>query len=106
MRNRFGLDVSYITSGLKILVRDADNYRPDEMGRALRRFANVADPQPEPTSAVPEGYALVPVEPTEAMVSAGYGALPDCSCTEGDMWRAKLVYKAMLAAAPQQGGEG
>ena len=49
------------------------------------------------------GMVIVPVEPTDEMVDAGYGALPDCKCTEGDKWRAKLGYKAMLAATKEKG---
>ena len=51
-----------------------------------------------------EGWQLVPVEPNKKMKNAGYGALPDCGCTEGAYWRAGLVYKAMLAAAPDSAG--
>lgn len=50
-----------------------------------------------PAVAVPEGYALVPVEPTPEMVAAG---------AEGDSQfydHASFVYRAMLAAA-QKGG--
>lgn len=47
----------------------------------------------QPAPVVPEGWKLVPVEPTPAMLRAGVyvavGALP--------------IYKAMLAAAPAQG---
>lgn len=49
--------------------------------------------------AVPAGYALVPVEPTEAMLDAGHAAawrrIPSCF----DMTDAEIVYRAMLAAA-------
>lgn len=48
-----------------------------------------------PAVAVPDGYALVPIEPTPEMVSAG---------TESDSQfyeHAEFVYRAMLAAAPQ-----
>ena len=56
----------------------------------------------QPAAAVPEGYALVPVEPTEAMLDAGHAAawrrIPSCF----DMTDAEIVYRAMLAAAPEQ----
>lgn len=42
--------------------------------------------------AVPEGYALVPIEPTENMIAA-----------TGNLAIAKLVYRDMIAAAPKQG---
>jgi len=51
---------------------------------------------------VPDGYALVPVEPTEAMLDAGHAAawrrIPSCF----DMTDAEIVYRAMLAAALAQ----
>ncbi len=51
------------------------------------------------TRAVPEGMALVPVEPTEAMVFSAF-------CDDDDMHSGELyrkVYKAMLQAA--EGGD-
>ena len=52
-----------------------------------------------PPAAMPAGYALVPVEPTEAMLDAGHAAawrrIPSCF----DMTDAEIVYRAMLAAA-------
>ena len=45
------------------------------------------------------GKVLVPVEPTQKMIDAGYGAMPDCKCTDGQKWRAALVFKAMLTAS-------
>ena len=41
--NRYGLDASYLQQKLELLLRDADNYTPDEMARALARLAVVAD---------------------------------------------------------------
>lgn len=50
---------------------------------------------------IPEGYALVPIEPTEEMVSATYGngkcGSSWCSC------KIEQIYKTMLSAA-QKGG--
>lgn len=42
-KNRYGLDVHYFKNNLKKLLRDIDNYKPDEMARALTRLAVVAD---------------------------------------------------------------
>ena len=44
---------------------------------------------------VPEGWQLVPKEPTDEMVLAGIGRRPSESA----------IYLAMLAAAPQPGGK-
>lgn len=47
---------------------------------------------------IPNGWVMVPVEPTEAMINAYRGALYSgesaVSCID--------LYKAMIAAAPQQ----
>ena len=48
---------------------------------------------------VPEGYVLVPKEPTEAMIEAGYLAV---MATPVDEERpAKVCYKAMIEAAQE-----
>jgi hypothetical protein len=41
-KNRHGLDTGYIGKNLDVLHRDIENYTPAEMGRALRRLADVA----------------------------------------------------------------
>ncbi|WP_312158066.1 hypothetical protein [Pantoea piersonii] len=62
-----------------------------------------------------EGWQLVPVEPTENMVIAGFESEPDESFSTDEEWeayeamsgcqqaahRAKLCYAAMLAASPE-----
>jgi len=64
--------------------------------------------------AVPEGWKLVPVEPTLDMVTSGFESAPDEFFSPGEDWdtyaamtgcqkaahRARLCYAAMLAAAP------
>lgn len=49
---------------------------------------------------VPEGWKLVPVEPTEEMVDAGVDAECPPGC-EGAVEEVVFTYRAMLAAAPQ-----
>ena len=52
---------------------------------------------------VPEGYALVPIEPTEEMEEKGHKAMCDayeCGCL------AENIYKAMLSVAPHPTGDG
>jgi hypothetical protein len=53
---------------------------------------------------VPEGWKLVPVEPTIAMIQAGENARK----SDARPWAASAIYAAMLAAAPaaQQGEQG
>ncbi len=70
----------------------SDPITPDMLAEAIRRFC--ADAQP--VAAVPAGWKLVPVEPTQAMNNAGLSAV--------NQYGKRLVwetYKAMLAAAPQ-----
>ena len=42
--NRYFLDAGYLGKNLVILLRDIENYKPEEMGRALRRLADAVDP--------------------------------------------------------------
>jgi hypothetical protein len=51
---------------------------------------------------IPEGWELVPVEPTPAMEEAGGGAIAwDSSMYGGEIDKAVIdIYRAMLAAAP------
>ena len=47
MTNEYGLDVDYFKKNLQQIVRDANNYTPGEMKRALKRLAKVAKHQSE-----------------------------------------------------------
>ncbi|MHA7937274.1 hypothetical protein ACX928_03245 [Enterobacter roggenkampii] len=65
---------------------------------------------------IPDGYALVPVEPTEDMIVEGFESWPDEFFSDTEVWEAflemsgcqqsahlaKLCWAAMIAAAPQQ----
>ncbi len=70
------------------------------------------------SAVIPDGYALVPVEPTEDMVIHGFESVPHplfqpadwdkyqtMSGCEQAAHRAKLCWAAMIAAAPQQEAE-
>ncbi|EPU5292002.1 hypothetical protein ACVXRV_004309 [Enterobacter roggenkampii] len=64
---------------------------------------------------IPDGWALVPVEPTEDMIVNGFESEPDESFSDAEVWeaydamsgcqqaahRAKLCWSAMIAAAPK-----
>ena len=66
-------------------------------------------------SAIPEGYALVPIDPTEHMVVCGFESAPSQFFSPDEVWeayeemsgcaqaahRAKLCWAAMIAAAPK-----
>lgn len=70
----------------------------------------------QPVPRVPDGYVMVPKEPTESMVIAGFESEPDEFFSESEVWeayqkmsgceqaafRARLCWRAMLAAAPQE----
>lgn len=45
MNNEYGLDARYFKEKLGQLVRDADNYTPEEMSLALKRLASTAECQ-------------------------------------------------------------
>ena len=60
----------------------------------LTSYADLLERIKADEGAVPDGWVVVPVEPTDAMCDAG--DLPD-TATAYD------IYKAMLAAAPQPG---
>ncbi|WP_447723243.1 DUF551 domain-containing protein [Enterobacter asburiae] len=65
---------------------------------------------------IPDGWVLVPVEPTDDMIVNGFESEPDESFSDEEVWeaydamsgcqqaahRAKLCWAAMIAAAPQQ----
>lgn len=71
----------------------------EAMYHALITAANMLEGDHPPTSAVPEGYVLVPAEPTPDM-------LAEIHLVEHFSERALVArYKAMLSAAPQPGGQ-
>lgn len=86
--------------------------------RAGRAAMLQAEPQSAPQNIpenIPDGYALVPVEPTEDMVIHGFESEPSESFSESGAWeaynamsgcqqaahRTKLCWAAMIAAAPK-----
>ena len=52
----------------------------------------------QPAAAIPEGYKLVPITPTERMVEAGLKAFEKRATSP-----TRAAWKAMLSAAPTQG---
>ena len=53
-----------------------------------------------PAQAIPEGWRLVPEEPTDRMLGAAWNCAKDGThCTHG------MIYEAMLAAAPSYQGD-
>ena len=72
-----------------------------EHARGLIAKAAVYLHQPQP---VPEGFVLVPVEPTREMLIDGTKAARDFLSEAGQYPRSRAVYRAMLATAPNPGG--
>lgn len=68
---------------------------------------------------IPDGYVMVPIEPTEDMIVYGFESEPDEDFSDPAVWeeyqamsgcrqaahRAKLCWAAMIAAAPKPGDE-
>jgi hypothetical protein len=89
------------------LALGAQDSSPAPEGHWLQQFwdigrteASRATPPAAEQPAEPQGWKLVPVEPTEIMQDAGVVVMPTVDCHPYD---AGMVYKAMLAAAPTQG---
>lgn len=62
---------------------------PEDMVEIMERLLNAGN-----SPVIPEGYVMVPKEPTEAMINAWLSEVAN--------WRGHVAgYKAMLAAAPQ-----
>lgn len=52
--------------------------------------------------AIPDGYVMVPKEPTAEMQSAGASAIRIETTALNKLWTGNAVFRAMLAAAPQE----
>lgn len=51
---------------------------------------------------IPEGWKLVPIEPTDAMQVAAANAIRFDTTAINKLWTGKRVFDAMLAAAPEK----
>lgn len=96
----------------------ADNDDKDEETHAAERVARAALSGSGSGWPVPDGWKLVPVEPTDEMLRAGqiaaddhrwkwcgYGLRKEGEGLDGMLFHVREAYRAMLPAAPQQGGE-
>lgn len=79
---------------------------PKMLARAVRRMLAATPAAPSQETAVPEGWKLVPVEPTDEMYEAGYNKLRDIHSGpfngSPSLGHSGVVYRAMLAASPAQ----
>lgn len=94
---------AWLVTGSRVLMdvamtsaQAADRRISERGGDGSRKAPLYAAPVPPAESAVPDGWKLVPVEPTPEMVQAGWEE------HEGSV---EGVYLAMLAAAPKPEGE-
>lgn len=74
---------------------------------SIRAIIEQAKVEPQPTPQIPEGYVLVPIEPTEEMFEAGFqaGGLGG----DGDEWEYASpieTYKAMIQVVIDQAVKG
>lgn len=56
----------------------------------------------QPAPVVPEGYVMVPKEPTAEMQSAGASAIRIETTAINKLWTGNAVFRAMLVAAPHE----
>lgn len=69
---------------------------------ALDFFKKKAESRCGNSPVIPEGYVMVPKEPTEEMQSAGASAIRIETTALNKLWTGNAVFRAMLAAAPQE----
>ena len=91
-------------------------YRPECECSGCKTTARICAELAGNSPVIPDGYVIVPKEPTERMVIAGFESEPDEGFSELQVWeayedmsgceqaayRARLCWAAMLAAAPQE----
>ncbi|MDI9766479.1 hypothetical protein QM327_07895 [Pantoea dispersa] len=114
---RFTLEISRLNNKREA-AQSEDRYFSGGELWALQAFeialAALASP-PAPVLRVPDGWQLVPIEPTEDMVIRGFESKPDQFWSTPEEWaayeamsgcqqaahKATLCWHAMLAAAPE-----
>ncbi|ECK2478033.1 hypothetical protein FQX46_11040 [Salmonella enterica subsp. enterica serovar Cerro] len=87
-----------------------------EHDAGMKEFAAMLQGADGNSPVIPDGWVLVPVEPTEHMIVEGFESWPDEFFSDTEVWEAfqemsgcqqpahlaKLCWAAMIAAAPQQ----
>ncbi|MCP6701062.1 DUF551 domain-containing protein [Klebsiella pneumoniae] len=83
-------------------------YSPTNWGmpgfRLIGQIYGDIDVESQPAPVVPDGYVMVPKEPTAEMQSAGASAIRIETTALNKLWTGNAVFRAMLAAAPQSPG--
>lgn len=97
-------------------VENAETPTTMQTAPALDSSPKIAESASSNSPVTPDGWVMVPVEPTEDMIVNGFESEPDESFSDEKEWatydamsgcqqaahRAKLCWAAMIAAAPQQ----
>lgn len=110
---KYGTGFVACFAGGEVKKGDPEKVRISFTDSGLGYFSQARKPQKAPV--IPEGHALVPIEPTEDMVISGFESKPSQSFSPAIEWeaydamsgcqqaayRAKLCWAAMLAAAPK-----
>nr|ELA2824333.1 DUF551 domain-containing protein [Klebsiella variicola]EMA4731532.1 DUF551 domain-containing protein [Klebsiella variicola] len=72
---------------------------PEDMVEIMERLLSACNPP-----VIPDGYVMVPKEPTGEMQSAGASAIRIETTALNKLWTGNSVFRAMLAAAPHLPG--
>lgn len=110
-RKTYGQDANVMipASEAEAIARELKQYRaavgPTEQRDELPYDPQIAEYEKIMQQAIPDGYALVPAEPTAEMQSAAASAIRFETTPINKLWTGNAVYKAMVAAAPQQEAE-
>ncbi|WP_312284644.1 hypothetical protein [Yokenella regensburgei] len=89
---------------------------PIELAKAIRKGPDMPAVEAGNSPVIPDGWVMVPVEPTENMVVEGFESEPDEFFSDAEVWeaydamsgcqqaahRAKLCWSAMIAAVPKK----
>ncbi|WP_244905725.1 hypothetical protein [Enterobacter kobei] len=108
-------DAYSIFSSLLQGVENAETPTTMQTAPALDSSPKIAELPSGNSPVIPDGYALVPVEPTEHMIVEGFESEPDEFFSDEEVWeaydamsgcqqaahRAKLCWAAMIASAPK-----
>ncbi|WP_206616238.1 hypothetical protein [Enterobacter cloacae] len=97
-------------------IASAEEFVYNACRAAMLQGAENAESPSSNSPVIPDGWVLVPVEPTEHMIVEGFESWPDEFFSDTEVWEAfqemsgcqqsahlaKLCWAAMIAAAPQQ----
>lgn len=89
-----------VISACRAAMLQAGNCRENE-NSSTNNFREIAETSTN-SSVIPDGYVMVPKEPTAEMQSAGASAIRIETTALNKPWTGNAVFRAMLAAAPQE----